>query len=116
MPFDPTLNFAGLFTANPAFAQAVDRAAGRLTAPTTTTTTTTTTVSVNANAGGAPAGGQDAVLYYAQQALNSALGTFGQNSQSGLGRSPGGALGSFTTGLVEGLATGLSTGFAPSTP
>jgi len=114
MPFDPTLNFAGLFTANPAYAQMVDRAAGKVTA--TVTTTTTTTVSVTADAGGVAAGGQNAVEYYAGRALEKALGNFGGTTQYGLGRAPDGALGSFTTGLVEGLATGLQTGFAPSSP
>jgi hypothetical protein len=98
----------------------VDKAANKLTqksggGPTATATATATaggaTATATANTGG-PGAGENAVVYWAQQALNSATG----QNMSGLGRAPGGAVGSFTTGLVEGLATGLSGSFAPSAP
>jgi len=120
MPIDPTFGFPNLFATNPALAQMIDGAANRLTTKsgggaTATATATATaggaTATATATAGaGAPAPGS--VAFFAQQALDAAMG----RNQGGLGNVPGGAIGSFTTGLVEGLATGLTTSFAPGEP
>jgi hypothetical protein len=119
MPIDPTLAFPGVFANNPGLANMVDKAANKLTTksgggPTATATATATAGGATATATASTAGldAQDAILMLAQQAIDAAMG----RNSGGLGNLPGGAVGSFTTGLVEGLATGLSGSYSPSSP